>query len=373
MRNFAIVVGINEYPATANQKVLGGAVEDACDFAEWALDPAGGAVSPADLHFWAYPQPKGKTGDLEAAIAEPTLWRNIGDVKPDPSRGPTAMEIVKTAYNRGRELMVAKANGNPIKARIYVFLAGHGVRAREVDNGPTQTCLLAADFETPNGLTTYGLVPTASFRDGLLTGGFAEVVMFLDCCRVKDPITPMQAINICGAKEPTDPKANWAYANATIDGRLAYEIDVPPVRGAFSHVLLEGLRTERDANNNLCAEGLLGYVVDNIATKTKGQVPTLNYNPEVKPGMVIATGAVAPKPVPPPRELVLNFENAPLGAIYRLVDARSRPVPDQQNIVAVAGTWSIAGLAPSLYGIERVDGSGSLQMFAHPGAPFDVE
>jgi hypothetical protein len=196
--------------------------------------------------------------------------------------------------------------------------------------------------------------------------------MFLDCCRVQDPITRLQAITICGAKVDTPPKANWTYANATLDGGLALEVNVPPIRGAFSHILLRVLRTERDQDGNLCAEQLKGFVVDRIATKAKGQTPSLVYNPDKVPGMVVARGAVAAAPAGPPA-LSLNFAKVPPGTEYRLLDNRLQPVPDQEKIVSIAGVVTIEGLNPSLYSVQRIDGSVPAQSFAHPGPVFDVE
>ena len=56
MTSWAIVVGINEYPGSGLGP-LKGAVADACDFADWALDPTGGNVAPERLYFWTYPWP----------------------------------------------------------------------------------------------------------------------------------------------------------------------------------------------------------------------------------------------------------------------------------------------------------------------------
>ena len=74
MQSWAIIVGINEYPPTAGLRVLHGAVADAVDFADWALDPRGGAVDPAHLFLWTSSAPMSVTAAMTAYLAAPTAY-----------------------------------------------------------------------------------------------------------------------------------------------------------------------------------------------------------------------------------------------------------------------------------------------------------
>lgn len=184
VKNWAIVVGINVYPQQANQNPLSGAVGDALDFADWALHPDGGNVDPANLFLWTYPPAGPGIGSarVQTYNRAPTAWTNGFDqIPPRTDRPPLVEEIFQTAWAAARGA-AGELRASSIKGRCFVFLAGHGVQGRAKFDTVPQTCFLAGDFQE-NGPVN-GLVPTEDLRVGLLTCGFAQVFMFLDCCRL---------------------------------------------------------------------------------------------------------------------------------------------------------------------------------------------
>ena len=380
MTNFAIVVGINDYEQGTGQRTLTGAVEDACDFADWALAKDGGNVAPADLFFWTHPWPAAPaardrkypeapdlmpSAELAACIANPTPW--VGSrgqpVMPTDARAPDAREIADTALTKGSELAGLALAGAVDTHRVYVFLAGHGVRTNEVSSLTAQTCFLAGDFHSIAGNIAHGLVPCESFRRSLLANGFGEVFMFLDCCRVQDPVIPMPAAVICaGPLEP--PKSPWIVGNAAEDGKEAFEIAGPPARGAFSAVLVEGLRSYRDpGTKNLPIGSLEEFVTRRIETKANGQSPAFDYNPKTKPGpYIIASG---PLTAPANPTMVLDLSGLPPGLHLRLLRGIVE-VPGFEDFVSGPAPLDVPDMPPGLYQVERLDGGAELTPFRHP-------
>ncbi|AEG06550.1 peptidase C14 caspase catalytic subunit p20 [Sinorhizobium meliloti] len=270
MRTFAIVVGINQYPPRAGQRELHGAVADACDFAEWALEKGGGNVDPEDLYFWTYPWPSHYGPELAKYMGSNLPhWFNIDaddeTAPPIQSRPPHANEIVFT----GQKLIAERAKVFSLEkrqeTRILVFLAGHGLRASELNSDRRQTCFIAGNFK-PIGNIAEGLVPCESFRRALRNRRFSTVLMFLDCCRRDNSVISMAAVPLCDLIGDQQ-HPGWGECYAAQNDELAYETDAPPIRGVFSKALLDGLRRCRQRiPPELRLEHLRHYVNANIVT-----------------------------------------------------------------------------------------------------------
>lgn len=259
MANWALVVGINVYPAAKGVNPLAGAVADAADFAEWALHEFGGAVPHERLYFWGHPWPA-QTGPLLAQYdLAPTHWVANGEFPPDQTRPPTKSEIHHTVFTMAKAAEQQKlATGEPQKC--FVFLAGHGALGSIEAYGEAKTCFMAGDyFDSP---LMEGLLPIDQLRTGMLSHGFDEVHFFLDCCRVSafranDVVPPVRF----PAKQY--PKtARWTAGHAADrDNGIAFETPIAnPSRGAFSKVLIEGMRRLRNADGALVARNLEEYV-----------------------------------------------------------------------------------------------------------------
>src|SRR5437660_374184 len=100
LQSCALVVGINEYPASAGVNTLFGAVADAADFADWALHPNGGGILPDNLYFWTFPAPAAPSKELKNYLQSPRAW-NGGP--PNPARPPNFVDIVATAVDLAKK------------------------------------------------------------------------------------------------------------------------------------------------------------------------------------------------------------------------------------------------------------------------------
>jgi hypothetical protein len=262
--SYAIVVGINQYPVGANQTQLFGAVSDAMDFAEWALHPDGGNVPAANMHFWTFsPTPAPANSRLEAFQAAPSPWWNPGAFQPDATRAPTVDEIYETGVHAAQLARGEKQNQGT-DSRLFVFFAGHGVQGKTQADLETQTCFLTNDYQG-DADAIRGLVPSEDFRIAMLAKGFAEVFMFLDCCRVNLVRSNAVVRALNGSRVASPSNVKWGTGYAADPDNVAWETpEQNPTRGAFSKVLVEGLRRVRDANNTLTAYALEDYVTNRI-------------------------------------------------------------------------------------------------------------
>lgn len=367
MQTWAIVVGINVYPDRAKQNPLHGAVADACDFADWALDPHGGNVRPDRLHFWTYPWADAPGDWLADYLAgAPPSWEidDVGVAAPVHTRPPKAFEITSTIEGVGRaERGRAKEDGDTETRRVYVFLAGHGIRAK-TDDRTDETCYLAGDFRPLNSNLAAGLVPCDSFRRALLNGRFDEAIVFTDCCRSQTARLTLQAQQVSDySGVPTEP---YSLAFAAQDNMPAYETTDAPIRGAFSSALMRGLRTHRiGAAAELHAAPLRQYVLDNIKDFTaSGQTPNILFAPDPN-GPLIVTGGFATLAEPPPGRKI-DVSALPIGTRLVLNGGDNKPVAGKGPFVVAGETLDLPSLEPGLYLIETDDGSGRNAMFRHP-------
>lgn len=364
MTTYAIVVGINVYPDETGQPELHGAVADACDFADWALDQNGGAINDANLFFWPHPWPTAEEASQEVLdfLAAPTMFEGpFGPVAPTAARAPIAAEVFKTALNLAQQLIDTGAD--PAQQRIYIFFAGHGVRTYEVGGAP-QTFFVARDFSSVDVQYAEGLVGCETLRRSLLKRGFGEVFMFLDCCRVQDPVLPVPALPLCYTTDEP-PTLPWGVGNAAQDGMEAFEVDEPQPRGAFSLALVEGLRNHRNAiTRGLTICELRDYVKGNIATKEK-QKPDFKFNPTEEPFPAIFPALFAP---PPPGSIVLDLSGLPPGTRVQLTDGALNPVPGWTNIPAGPAPVVIPNRPPGIYKVQRLGDGHEPQLFEHPGS-----
>ncbi|SMF70889.1 hypothetical protein SAMN02982917_3954 [Azospirillum oryzae] len=257
----------------------------------------------------------------------------------------------------------ALEDGDTETRRVYVFLAGHGIRAKTVDRNE-ETCFLAGDFRPLNSSLAAGLVPCDSFRRALLSGRFDEAILFTDCCRsqtARSTLVAQQVSDYSG--QPTEP---CSIAFAAQDSMLAYETTNPPVRGAFSSALMRGLRTHRiGAVAALHAAPLRQYVIDNIKDfTTSGQVPNMWFQPDPD-GPLIVSGfpaAAAPPPIGP----LIDVSALVAGTQLILNGGDNKPLPGMAPFVVAGPTLQMPPLAPGLYLIEIADGTGRYSMFKHP-------
>jgi hypothetical protein len=359
MQTWALVVGINVYPEGSGQQTLNGAVADAAEFADWALHRDGGMVAPERLHFWTHPAPTAPSLALAACLATPTPWIRLEGppAAPEPGRAPTFDEVTLTALNAADAALASSE-----QTRLYVFFAGHGVQTTSIDSwNEPQTCFVTADYRQAQRATR-GLVPCDDLRRGLLAQGFGQVVMFLDCCRSPmriDATAP--SLGFPRSSGPTAPL--YGVGRAAQMGALAFEAPKDsPTRGAFSQVLVDGLRRYRDPDhNNLTLNALESYVSSAIGELVAPEVqyPQFDIQPR-NPPFELLRGPPIDDPDLPVR---ITFSSVPFGTVFILRDYAARPL---REIVASSTPVEASVRAGSLYSLETTDGR-ITKSFEHTG------
>jgi Caspase domain len=352
MKSCALVVGVNEYPAATGMGRLYGAVADAADFADWVLHPDGGNVAPQHLYFWTFPAPAQPSPLLANYLANATAWKEPG--APDATRGPDLNDIGDTALHMAETLPAAGI------ARIYVFFAGHGVQTASVEaQVEVQTCFVANDFR-PSGRTR-GLVPCEDLRRGLLASGFSEVVMFLDCCRT--PVNFTQDPPSLGWPRGALPDSPYAVGRAARRGTKAFEEPEahPTSRGAFSRVLMQGLRCRRDERRVLTLNDLENYVYLGVprVLRNRQQFPQFEIEPRNPPYPLI-TGPAISQAIP----IIVHFRSLAPGTTVQLTD--SNGVPVGAPVIAGPDPVTIDAEGGKLYSLETPDQSFT-KGFRHEG------
>jgi len=210
-QDYALVIGIDHYPA---YRPLQGAINDATAFAEWLRDAATGGGVPA--------------GQCETVFSKPAPTRPIQNDIDDALNA-----ILKTARAAG--------GGR----RLYLYFAGHGM---EFDRS-IALCLAQWSAEAFRNAALDSGEYVHFLRD---TGLFPEIVVFLDCCRIRQ-VGARGLPSTLGVPRPGPgaPAARDFVAYATEALAPSYEAVVeamtgaePLVRGHFTVALLRALHGE---------------------------------------------------------------------------------------------------------------------------------
>ncbi len=216
-RDWAIVIGINQYPRVVGASPLQGAVNDAGRFIEWLIKPDGGAVP--DDHIGNFIQGP-------AIVGQPLF--------------PMDIDVRKFISQNLLNLLPTR----PFGRRIYLYFSGHGISPTSQDN-IRNAALLMADAVDPTPLFH---IPGNIWAEGMRSSAyFEEVVLIMDCCRdFNKNVSP----NSDGMFDPYTISKNCVLveAYATTWASKARELPVPPnneVRGVFTYSLLQVLNSGR--------------------------------------------------------------------------------------------------------------------------------
>ena len=241
--DFALVIGINDYPDWNNGKLnLKGPVKDANEFSGWLKDPKKGGGLPD-----------------ENIVIVTSKEDDVDYPRPDLSDINRALRrINRTRY---------KKNDDPSIRRLYIFFSGHGHTER---TRPRDSNLCMAPFNEFDGLGE------AISLDDILNQTIKciapeELVIFLDCCR--SLITNAAGADtgfLCSNIAETAGKVKLAILYGTQNYELSYESG-DQVRGHFSKALMEGLRGGAVQGGKITLESLYNYL--NV------EVPKLSDNP----------------------------------------------------------------------------------------------
>ena len=215
--NWAVVIGVDRYwsePAS-----LKGAVGDALRMREWLLDPAGGAVPEENI----------------ALLLSPNEGNDPGVEAPEATRDAivnSIAELLKQSQGEGE--------------RLYFFYAGHGLTARV--NQRDENALVCSDF---TDVLVHNSLALRSLWEFFETAQFQDQFFFVDACRN----IPWENVEfevgrwpLPRKRDPGLPPAQQFILYATSPGLRAQELqEAGNERGAFTEVLLEGLRGKAKA------------------------------------------------------------------------------------------------------------------------------
>ncbi len=274
----AVVVGIDRYP-DALLGPLRGAINDAEAFCDWLNTPAGGGLVETAS--------RGTTEIYKILSLDD--GSDVFDARPTLTEIESALDRVKhRADTRVRE-WEAGDRDSPFK-RLYLFFAGHGI-GPDVD----QAALLMAN--AGEGRFGYCLPGRPYANYFLARQAFDEVVLFMDCCRDRNPVIAAQPLK-WSPPDPAGRDPNHCFGFATKWAKKSREVEIGGRhRGVFSAAVVEALNgSAADASGKVTADGLERYVTARIPKLTqKSQQAQFAY-PNQSP-MVLADygAAVGPR------------------------------------------------------------------------------
>lgn len=142
--DYALVIGVEEYPEY--KRPLKGPVRDATQFANWLVSPNGGGLDAKNCQLLI--NPDFPVGDITLRLL---LLINQIDIARNEKRSPR---------------------------RFYLYFSGHGQSPR---NDQINLCMKMWSSTT---LSRLALSAPDCWNEMVNCAGFAEVAVFLDCCRV---------------------------------------------------------------------------------------------------------------------------------------------------------------------------------------------
>lgn len=245
--HYAVVVGINRYPAISDLQAARG---DAVRFRDWLIDSKGGDVPEDNVTLVTATAEQERTADFMSAV--PTR-ENV-----DQALYRANIAVQRAIEARPEEEWEAARQ----RTRLYFFLAGHGFMTP-----PNSTALLMANaaFDLLGNHLAVG-----QYLDWYESSSpFREIVCFADCCRTSSgngsmfPFGPPFTTTAAALE-----KVDCFVGYATSQGDPAYEqqnADPDLARGHFTTALLDGLGG-RSANRKglITSDSLADYVVRHV-------------------------------------------------------------------------------------------------------------
>lgn len=341
--DYAIVVGINEYPGLSPLK---GAEFDAKAFRDWLVSPGGGAVPAKNVRpllTSAYHKPSRKP--VSVANAKPTV------------------QIFMDALRA----ILLDSQGVPrpkVGRRLYLYFSGHGF----MGNSTTEEAALYAANTTP--AFPEHIAGTRITNLAINAAPFDEIMLVMDCCRdtsllgqIMDPVlkltpNPQAAANV-----------RAVYAYATQRGSQAKERKIHgkgPVRGPFTYALLEGFqRAAADPQGVVTGQAVKNYVLNLWPNISDSPDPVILVDHPKKDIAVLV------RPVVPaaqsPTEVRFRLDPPAPGGSISIEDG------DLQPVMAIALTnGSVRQRLPHGYYTARLVGTGRGKTFHAIGDSIDV-
>ncbi|MFJ5993175.1 caspase family protein [Lentzea sp. NPDC092896] len=299
--HFAIVVGIDHYPALADLK---SARHDAAQFYDWLVDPAFGAVPPANV--------------ITVQASDPVM--SIDSVLPTQKQIINAMHHVQCTV---RQAVTTDPEAFS-RTRLYVFVAGHGITPSDGAGG----ALLTADATPQLG---YHVDLRKYARWHRKNGLFREVFVFADCCRVASNVPYGFVPPFTNEPSGMSTDAVVAYAT-TAGGSSIAQMSGSGARGHFTRALLEALRgaAVNESNDITLAS------IENYVGLCLGQDQVADFHPKKTASVVLSLR-------PPAREVRFVFPRPFYGVVQVFRG------DDTGTTHPVAGNHLALTLRPGLY------------------------
>ncbi|MEC5166930.1 hypothetical protein RCH18_002679 [Flavobacterium sp. PL11] len=230
--NYAIIIGIDHY----EKKPLSAAVSDAKGFARYLFSKKLVSASAATIEKFR--------GEHTEINIDNALINNTADdnlqllISESTNEIADNRDIDKVINNIIQDAKKHRAEKN----RLYFYFAGHGIG---VSYEKTALCLRL----WPEWVNH--CISSADYKSWFINKGvFDEILIFLDCCReydqnidAKSPM-PDWETPIGDKKSPS-----ILICNATMYGKLSYEVGVDKKRGAFTSFLMDSMNGDADLNN----------------------------------------------------------------------------------------------------------------------------
>ncbi|AMY10853.1 putative protein containing caspase domain protein [Luteitalea pratensis] len=346
MNDYAVVVGINNYPAFDR---LEGPVKDAQAFRNWLVEH--GSVPPENIR--EVYSPNVVSADVPPALTQP------------------AIEAVNVHFRELADLTRRNFQKLPrVGRRLYIYLAGHGITPRVTSNSLDSAALLMANADHGStGLHLAGPAYAEWFRQ---SHAFEEVILFMDCCRnALDDIeqAPVPFSPVKGG-DPTKVKTLNVLATQWDAPSFEQPLGSPPEsRGVFTYALLEVLRSGAgQTNGTLTALGLKGALQLSISKLREGDVPQFpRFNLGNLDDIVLfesGTGTTLPK-------VTIEWNQTFHGKAGDVRDGNDSPLTPPVRVTASA-TRTEVSLKPGLYSVRFSDGTEAL-LKVRPGLSNDVQ
>jgi len=284
--DYAIVVGISDYPLLGADATLKAADKDAAAIRAWLV----------------------KEGSV--------LDKNIFEFRTEGSDQPQAASI-RLAFRRLRAIAEEKSRagmGMKVGRRLYLYLSGHGFSP-----GHGRGALYSADATTYDPLHTYATGWLEWFQDH---GYFDEYVLWLDCCMDRELMVTLEALFLGGGTFSASGPAFVAFAAKrplkTVERPIAE--DNGKLHGIFTWTLLKGLRGgAADPTGAVTSESLRLYLENGLSQYLSADDtndPDISKRPDVvrsDPGIVFAVHAGVSKTT-----VTINFPQECEGAVARV-------------------------------------------------------
>ncbi|MBL8264849.1 caspase family protein [Steroidobacter sp.] len=214
--HYAVLIAINQYPGITP---LHGPEHDAEDLRAWLEAPDGGDVEPTNI-VRIYSSQYGVTANPDDANPTEAHFKKVlnGWLKVSPSEW--------------RER---------VGERLYLFMAGHGFTSGSL----TDPALYTAQAQPGDTAHIAALRYASKIQNA---GFFDEIVLIMDCCQ--------DVLKASSVTEPTwsppdlqkTKSVKFMQAFSAPRAQKAFEslaTDPPPIRGFFSSVFMEALRTAK--------------------------------------------------------------------------------------------------------------------------------